>query len=144
MLFRSDTVIAPTPARPYREEVGADPGRLRIGVLAHHPAGIPVHGECRTAVEHAAALLERLGHRVEYAYPPALDDTSFGRNFAALWSTNMTLNRKRTGDLLGRPLRQDEVEPINWALAEMGAAASGEAYATALAGIAAFRRSMQS
>ena len=34
-----DTVIAPPPARPYVEELGADPGRLRIGILDHHPQG---------------------------------------------------------------------------------------------------------
>lgn len=33
-----DTVIAPPPIRPYTEELGADPGRLRIGILDHHPA----------------------------------------------------------------------------------------------------------
>ena len=32
-----DTVIAPPPRRPYVEEVGADPGRLRIGLLDTHP-----------------------------------------------------------------------------------------------------------
>src|SRR3954465_4015863 len=32
-----DTVIAPPPSRPYVEELGADPGRLRIGLLDHHP-----------------------------------------------------------------------------------------------------------
>ena len=28
-----DTVIAPAPVRPYVDELGADPGRLRIGIL---------------------------------------------------------------------------------------------------------------
>ena len=34
-----DTVIAPPPARPYADEVGADPGRLRIGLMDVHPTG---------------------------------------------------------------------------------------------------------
>src|SRR6478735_12250260 len=46
-----DTVIAPPPARPYVDELGADPGRLRIGLLDRHPReGGTVHPECVTAV----------------------------------------------------------------------------------------------
>src|SRR6476620_10510107 len=52
-----DTVIAPPPARPYVDELGADPGRLRIGLLDHHPYGAPVHDECAAAVRAAASLL---------------------------------------------------------------------------------------
>ena len=37
-------------------EVGADPGRLRIGFSTVTPLGDPLDPECRTAVEHAAAL----------------------------------------------------------------------------------------
>ena len=40
-----DTVIAPPPARPYVEELGADPGRLRIGILDHHAQGGHVDAE---------------------------------------------------------------------------------------------------
>ena len=53
------------PARPYVDEVGADPGRLRIGVMTDRPGGT---GRRRTPTawpptEAAAALLESLGHR---------------------------------------------------------------------------------
>src|SRR5436309_3204962 len=33
---------APAPARPFRDEVGADPGRLRIGLMDHGPNGMPI------------------------------------------------------------------------------------------------------
>ena len=84
-----DTVIAPPPARPYLDELGADPGSLRIGLLDHHPFGGPVHEECATAVRNAARLLESLGHTVEEDFPQALANPEFGRRFGALWSTNM-------------------------------------------------------
>src|SRR5918993_455616 len=48
-----DTVIAPPPARPYAEEVGADPGRLRIGLMDVHPRGEALHPDCVTAVRAA-------------------------------------------------------------------------------------------
>ena len=67
-----DTVIAPTPARPYIDEVGADPGSLRIGLLDHHPFGHAVHADCAAAANEVGLLLESLGHRVERDYPSAM------------------------------------------------------------------------
>lgn len=138
-----DTVIAATPARPYVDEVGADPGRLRIGVLDTHPHGHPVHKECVRAVQQTARLLENLGHHVEHAYPPAWDDQSVTKHFSTMWATNMALNRTRTSDLLGRPVREEEVEPINWALADLAKNMSAESYASAVAAVSAIRRRMQ-
>ena len=40
----------PAPPRPYVDEVGADPGRLRIGLLDVHPLGELLHDDCVTAV----------------------------------------------------------------------------------------------
>ncbi|HEY4331096.1 MAG TPA: amidase, partial [Ilumatobacteraceae bacterium] len=53
-----DTVIAPPPSRPYLDDVGAEPGRLRIGILDHHPLGGHVDPECTAAAQQTAALLE--------------------------------------------------------------------------------------
>ncbi len=53
---------APTPARPFIEEVGRDPGRLRIGLVTTAPLGLPVADACREAVETTARGLEALGH----------------------------------------------------------------------------------
>jgi amidase len=33
-----DLFVAPPPHRPYREEPGRDPGRLRVGLLTHDAA----------------------------------------------------------------------------------------------------------
>ena len=41
-----DTVIAPAPRRPYLAEVGADPGRLRVGFLSTS-ARVPTHAGVR-------------------------------------------------------------------------------------------------
>ena len=79
-----DTVIAPPPQRPYVEEVGADPGRLRIGLLDAHPRGDFVHEDCVSAVRAAALMLEGLGHTVEPAWPVCLADTTLPETFMAL------------------------------------------------------------
>lgn len=138
-----DTVIAARPARPYVEEVGADPGRLRIGLLAHNPRGLPIHAECESAARRTAALLERLGHHVEEAYPAVLADEAFGRQFGALWATNMAIALQRTSDALGRPVTADDVEPVNWAMAEMARGVSGVDYAQSMAAVSQFRRTLQ-
>ena len=108
-----DTVIAPPPARPYVEELGADPGRLRIGILDHHPQGGQVDAEVTHAAQAVGKLLESLGHHVEAAWPTALEDKTFGSKFGALWSANMGLSQRRFEEQLGRPLEDRELEPMN-------------------------------
>ena len=54
----------PPKDRPFTEEVGADPGRLRIAVNTISALGVEVAPACLAAVEHAVTLLESLGHQV--------------------------------------------------------------------------------
>jgi amidase len=58
---------APPAERPFANEVGADPGRLRIGVVEAAPLGLPVADACLDAVRAAGRALEGLGHVVEPA-----------------------------------------------------------------------------
>src|SRR5438105_10514461 len=69
-----DPYWAPPPARPFLEEVGADPGRLRIGFTARTPDGSLGHPDCVAAVEDAARLCESLGHEVVAMPFRGLDD----------------------------------------------------------------------
>ena len=55
---------APPQARPYAEEVGANPGKLRIALQTEAFNGREVHPECVRAVEIAAEQLRSLGHEV--------------------------------------------------------------------------------
>jgi amidase len=59
-----DPYWAPPPARPFIQEVGADPGRLRIAYTARTPEGDVGHVDCVAAVEGAAQLCASLGHEV--------------------------------------------------------------------------------
>jgi amidase len=56
---------APVPDRPFADEVGADPGRLRIGLLTRAPLDLPVAEAPRRAVTRIGSVLEQLGHHVE-------------------------------------------------------------------------------
>src|SRR6202011_5233956 len=61
----SSPYVAPMPERPFAEEVGRDPGRLRIAFTDRSPYGDPIDTEIAAAVREVAALLDRLGHHVE-------------------------------------------------------------------------------
>ena len=134
-----DMAVAPPPARPYLEEVGADPGRLRIGFLAARASS-----DCLDAVRRTASLLESLGHAVEEAHPAALDDHTAGARFAARWFTNARLALVRQGEKIGRELTQDDVEPATWFMASMASSYSALDLAQAIAGSAAYTRALGS
>ncbi len=64
-----DPYWAPPPARPFRDEVGASPGTLRVAFTTVSPTGHPMTPECVAAVRSTARLLADLGHHVEEACP---------------------------------------------------------------------------
>lgn len=55
---------APPPQRPFIDEVGAAPGRLRVGLVEAAPFGFPVDDVCVEAARTAARTMESLGHSV--------------------------------------------------------------------------------
>jgi amidase len=60
---------APHKARPWTEEVGAPPGRLRIAFTRETLYAGESHPDCVAAVDDAVALLRSLGHEVVEARP---------------------------------------------------------------------------
>jgi amidase len=60
------------PQRPFAEELAAAPGRLRIGLMAEAPLGIPTAPDCVNAARDVAALLEELGHEVAEVEVPTI------------------------------------------------------------------------
>jgi amidase len=61
-----------SPARPFAEELGAAAGKLRIGLMAEAPLGIPTDPACVAAARDAAALLAELGHEIEEVEVPTI------------------------------------------------------------------------
>jgi amidase len=121
--------VAPPRERAYTEEVGADPGRLRIGLMSQAPGGeIEVHADCVYAVEEAGRLLESLGHTVESSYPAALDDQEYVPAFLIRWTSGAAAVLDFWSMRTGKPIGPDDVEPLTWALAEQGRTHSGPDY----------------
>ena len=112
---------APSPQRAYREEVGADPGRLRIGLLDRSPIPWPrLHPDCVAAVRDAARLLEELGHDVELDHPAVVDEVDYRPEFLTVVAAHVRDELDGIGALVGRPLTDDDMEPWTWALGEHG------------------------
>lgn len=135
-----DTVIAPAPTRPYLEELGVDPGRLRIGLLDRHPTGGGLHADCVAAVRAAATMLEGLGHDVSLGHPAVLEDAEFPRRFTAMWATMMAVGVNALEATIGREMTADDVEPVNLAQARYADHLSATEYAMALAAVSQYRR----
>ncbi len=64
-----DPYCAPAPRRPFQDEVGAKPEKLRIAFSTKAPLDISVHESCQAAVQDVARLCQDLGHEVEEAAP---------------------------------------------------------------------------
>lgn len=137
-----DLVIAPSPTRRYVEELGAPTGRLRIGFATTKFTGEAIHPDCVEAVTRTAALLESLGHHVEPAFPTSLNDPRAAARFSALWATNMAASRDGLAGLLGRAITVDDIELMNWSMAEYASKLSALDYANAVNAAGAFRRNV--
>jgi amidase len=125
-----DPYYAPPQLRPFREEVGADPGRLRIAFSARAATGAAVHEECVRAVSDAAALCAELGHSVEEA-APVFDQVVLTRAFITVYAASAAMNVAAI-EREGLTVRREQFEPITWALHEMGTQVNAGAYLLAL------------
>ncbi|MFG3441676.1 amidase [Nonomuraea sp. NPDC047897] len=138
-----DPYDAPALPGPLAGEVGADPGRLRVGFVTRHPRGdVPEDPEVSTAVTRAAGLLEALGHDVVPSWPEALGDPHFPRRFGAVVANNMAAEIDNIGFWRGRPVAPEELEPRNAELVRVGRTHSAAEHIRDVQWIDAFRRRM--
>jgi amidase len=114
-----DPYFATPPERPYLEEIGRSPGRLRIAWSDRAPLGTPVDPECVTAVGESAELLASLGHELEEAAPDFDAEVMVGP-MVLVWAVGNLDDATEAERILGRPLRPDELEETTWELVEHG------------------------
>ncbi|MCU1455117.1 MAG: nylA [Acidimicrobiales bacterium] len=119
-----DPYDAPPPSRPYRDEVGADPGKLRIG-LTSSLGGTVAQPECVAALDAAGLLLESLGHHVDASHPTALDDPAYTGHFLNLWAAGNAWAIDYWVRQTGVPLEPGDLEPASQALVDLGRSISG-------------------
>jgi amidase/6-aminohexanoate-cyclic-dimer hydrolase len=126
-----DPYWAPPPARPFLQEVGAKPGKLRIGLMKKPITATPVHPECTKGVEAAARLCEELGHRIEEAMPE-FDFVGLRWAMGVIISANLRSGLDTRLDALKRTQKEDDVERITALWAEQGRRHTARDYARAL------------
>jgi len=125
-----DPYDAPARARPYREEIGAAPGRLRMGAMTTFPAGAgELHPECARAVTDAAKVLGELGHEVEESHPAVLDRIDEQANgFTGIVGSWVASALREWGEVVGAEIGEEDVEPGTWALAQIGRVQTASMY----------------
>ncbi|MGZ4338992.1 MAG: amidase [Gaiellaceae bacterium] len=120
-----DAHWATPPERPFLDEVGTDPGRLRIAVTVEPPLPYDVEPAVATVARAAADALAALGHEVVESTPPWRDESLLSW-FAKLWQLSPALYPVEDPSLL---------MPINRALHEWAHGTSSVEYALAVAAL---------
>ena len=124
-----DPYVAPPPARPYIEEIGTNPGKLRIAWTAAAPNGARVESESLDLLADTVKLCADLGHRVEER-DPEIDRAAVVPTFMTLAAANTVVNLA-SHPTAGRPAREGEVERITWLTAKMGESTRAAEYVRA-------------
>jgi amidase len=127
-----DPYWAPAPSRPFLDEVGADPGRLRIAFSAHNITGVEAHADCRAAIEDAVGLCEELGHDVVEGAPTLRHGDLLGRCLTVMWTSSLAAGISAIARISGTDPDPELYEPMTWALYEMGLDFTGGDYLNAL------------
>lgn len=88
--------------------------KLRIAVWRKNYFGIPVHADCLAALDKAAKTCEAMGHVLEEAMPELpVRDIYAGMSVGMAAGMQSTIEQREK--LLGRLVREEDMEPLNWA-----------------------------
>ena len=101
----------PRPDRPFIREVGADPGKLRIGMLRSSPLHAPLHPDALAAIDLAGKLCADLGHSVE-EISPELDWKALMGAFLPAMMSVLPHSIAALESLTGRTAGVDTLEPM--------------------------------
>ena len=129
-----DPYHCPRPERPFAQEVGADPGQLRIAFSTRTLSGVEAHADCIRAVEEAAALCSHLGHHVVEG-SPEIDGDLFFDTFVTQFSCGVAAvvdSIVQETQASGVNLTCDDFEPLTWRVREIGSAQSASTYLRAV------------
>ena len=122
-----DPYVIEAPKRPYLEEAGTAPGKLRIGFSDAHTMGFPVDPACVQALQNAVAVLRSEGHDVaEVALPYQREDLT--EAFLVVVAGELAGEIQVLGKYLGRKVRPSDVEPSTYALNLLGRSFSASDY----------------
>ncbi|MGO3986607.1 amidase family protein [Pseudomonas sp. SAS7] len=111
--------------RPYVEELGRDPGRLRVALVRESLTGAPLDPAIAKVLEDTIKQLLGLGHEVEELRLPIQAQQLFGAHGVAIGNSLLvTVNDREKA--LGRALGPQDLESITFGVLERAAKATGE------------------
>jgi amidase len=134
-----DPYFTPLPPAPFASFVRPGP-RRRIGLMTSGPRDTPVHVECAMAARRAAKALEDLGHEVTSSYPEALNEPAGVTAYVGVIAVSTARALDTWAEKLGRPIREDDVEPLTWALSETARSRTATEYLASIETVHAFSR----
>ena len=108
-----DPYAAPPQARPFLQEVGADPGRLRIALSTGCLIPLAVHPDCVAAARDAAALCADLGHEI-VEFTPRVDGELLAARFGRVWVGFLGWAIADWERRTGRTATEEQFEPATW------------------------------
>jgi amidase len=110
---------AAPPARPFLDEVGTPPGRLRIAFTAEPFFGDTVEEDCIRGLEATVKLCGELGHEVVEA-TPAIDRPAVIRAFMTVVCSETRAVIDEAVGLIHRKATYRDFEPTTWMIALLG------------------------
>jgi len=110
---------APELPGPLVDEVGRDPGTLRVALSSISLYGRQVDPACAAAVADAAELFAELGHEVEEA-EPALDTEALARAYLTQVAASTSAAVRAHEARVGRRSRPGDWEAPTWFLVQLG------------------------
>ena len=122
-----DPYCAPPPAGRFLDEVGRPPRRLRVGLCTSSLNGSVVDPQVIAAARCSAHRLASLGHEVvevDWPVPVELILAAQGSIIPAQVAAAVDARLEE----LGRPLRDDDLEPVTVAFADWGRRATARSY----------------
>lgn len=115
----------PPPNRPYLEEAGRDPGRLRIAFTTTPFMGKKVDSEAERGLKQTVQLLEDLGHDLVEA-APTIDRLSISRAYFTIVIAELQAEIEHFEEKLDKQASSEEFELATWVGALLGSRLSAQ------------------
>jgi amidase len=114
-----DKYFAAPPERPYAQEIGTLPGRLRIAMTTQAWSGVPVDKEYADTVSMVCRELASMGHEIEEA-SPQVDWERFVDANIPIWTASIADNALGLAHALSIDLGPNVLEAVTLASVEYG------------------------
>ncbi len=116
--YPGEPYAQPAKERPWIDEVGQDPGRLKIGYFDDNLYAGSLDADGRKAVEDAVTLCKELGHELVPSCPP-FDKEKMREAYLITVATGVARFVETSAEIAGRKPQASDFEPGSWLLAQV-------------------------